>query len=217
MNEYRIMIVDDEPDILNLLEKGVKNIFTPSIQSVAPKIYNCSKIRGLPDLIRNVVKGDYNLIEATLDKSEKKLGLFEFLKQAVEPFGINDDLEIKAALRAGFVLHNNFKVMMQHNLSFDEALKNAKEALGLHIWGMEQDNEEIPQPTTITSLHLEDNQIAVLIDVFMPPIRERINNKFVKKTLSLPAWLAAKADEYGVNCSKIFQNALMEYLDTHKQ
>ena len=42
----------------------------------------------------------------------------------------------------------------------DMALKNAKEALGLHIWGMEQDNEEIPQPTTITSLHLEDNQIA---------------------------------------------------------
>ena len=113
--------------VLNLLEKGVKNIFTPSIQSVAPKIYNCSKIRGLPDLIRNVVKGDYNLIEATLDKSEKKLGLFEFLKQAVEPFGITDDLEIKAALRAGFVLHNNFKVMMQHNLGFDEALKNAKE------------------------------------------------------------------------------------------
>ena len=33
-----------------------------------------------------------------------------------------------------------------------------------------------------------------------------------KKTLSLPAWLAAKADEDGVNCSKIFQTALMEYL-----
>ena len=39
-----------------MLEKGVKNIFVPSIQSIAPKIYNCSKIRGLPDLIRNVVK-----------------------------------------------------------------------------------------------------------------------------------------------------------------
>jgi len=113
--------------VLNLIEKGVKNIFTPSIQSVAPKIYNCSKIRGLPDLIRNVVKGDYNLIEATLDKSEKNLGLFEFLKQAVEPFGISDEAQIRAALRAGFVLHNNFKVMMQHNLTFEEALKNAKE------------------------------------------------------------------------------------------
>ncbi len=59
--------------ILNLInKKGVKNIFVPSLQSIAPKIYNCSKIRGLPDLVRNVVKGDFNLVEATLDKSAKK-------------------------------------------------------------------------------------------------------------------------------------------------
>ncbi len=94
----------------------------------------------------------------------------------------------------------------------DMALKNAKEALGLHIWGMEQDGEDLPVPTAITALQLDKNQVPVLVDVFMPPIRERINSKFVKKTLSLPAWLAAKADEDGVNCSKIFQNALMEYL-----
>lgn len=94
----------------------------------------------------------------------------------------------------------------------DMALKNAKEALGLHLWGMEQDGDDIPASSPITSLSLEPNQVPVLIEVFMPPIRERINSKFVKKTLSLPAWLAAKADEDGVNCSKIFQNALMEYL-----
>jgi predicted RNase H-like HicB family nuclease len=94
----------------------------------------------------------------------------------------------------------------------DTAIKNAKEAMGLHIWGMEQDGEELPAPSPITSLTLERNQVPVLVDVFMPPVRERINSKFVKKTLSLPAWLAAKADEDGVNCSKIFQNALMEYL-----
>lgn len=92
------------------------------------------------------------------------------------------------------------------------ALKNAKEALGLHIWGMEQDGEELPEPSNITQLILEEGQVPVLINIFMPPIRERINSKFVKKTLSLPAWLAAKADEDGVNCSRIFQNALMEYL-----
>ena len=92
------------------------------------------------------------------------------------------------------------------------ALKNAQEAMGLHIWGMEQDNETLPEPSTITNLSLNTNQVPVLISVFMPPIRERINSKFVKKTLSLPAWLAAKADEDGVNCSRIFQNALMEYL-----
>lgn len=94
----------------------------------------------------------------------------------------------------------------------DMAIKNAKEALGLHLWGMEEDEEEIPVSTPITQLVLEKNQIPIVIEVFMPPVRERINSRFVKKTLSLPAWLAAKADEDGVNCSKIFQNALMDYL-----
>jgi predicted RNase H-like HicB family nuclease len=94
----------------------------------------------------------------------------------------------------------------------DMALKNAKEALGLHLWGMEQDGEQIPEPTSIKDLKLSKNQIPVLIEVFMPPIRERINSKFVKKTLSLPAWLASQAEQDGVNCSKLFQNALMEYL-----
>ena len=94
----------------------------------------------------------------------------------------------------------------------ESALRNAREALGLHIWGMEQDQETLPASTQITDITLAANQVPVLIEVFMPPIRERINSKFVKKTLSLPAWLAAKADEDGVNCSKLFQNALMEYL-----
>lgn len=94
----------------------------------------------------------------------------------------------------------------------DEAIKNAKEAMGLHLWSMEKDNDEIPVPTSITNIKLSSNEIPILIEVFMPPVRERINNRFVKKTLSLPAWLAAKADDSGVNCSKIFQNALMDYL-----
>ena len=64
------------------------------------------------------------------------------------------------------------------------ALQNAKEALGLHIWGMEQDGEELPYPTNITELSLEKGQIPALIDVFMPPLRERINSKFVKKRLN---------------------------------
>lgn len=95
----------------------------------------------------------------------------------------------------------------------DEAIKNAKEAMGLHLWSMEQDKEEIPVPTPINQIPLEPNDLPILIDVFMPSIREKVKNRFVKKTLSLPAWLAAEAEESGVNCSKIFQNALIEYLE----
>ena len=96
--------------------------------------------------------------------------------------------------------------------SMDEAFQNAREALGLHLWGMEQDGEEIPEPSSLSDIHCEPGDIPAAIDVFMPPFRDKLNNRFVKKTLSLPAWLADMADKDGVNCSKIFQNALMEYL-----
>lgn len=96
--------------------------------------------------------------------------------------------------------------------TMEEALKNAQEALGLHLWGLEQDNEEIPEPTPIQNIKLEKNQVPAVIEVFMPSFRDKLNNRFVKKTLSLPAWLADMADKDGVNCSKVFQNALIEYL-----
>jgi predicted RNase H-like HicB family nuclease len=42
--------------------------------------------------------------------------------------------------------------------STEEALKNAKEALELHLYGMEQDGDEIPEPTDIRNIKLEKNQ-----------------------------------------------------------
>lgn len=94
----------------------------------------------------------------------------------------------------------------------EEAIKNAKEALGLHLFGMEEDKKKIPESTSISKLKIEKNCLPVLIDVFMPSIRMAVKTSFVKKTLSLPAWLAALADEKKVNCSKIFQDALKVFL-----
>ncbi|GBF22978.1 hypothetical protein tpqmel_0382 [Candidatus Gastranaerophilus sp. (ex Termes propinquus)] len=111
--------------IINLVEKGAKCIFVPSIQSIAPKIYNCSKIRGLPDLIRNVVKQDFILLEATYDMSDN-VSFLDFLKETVRPW-IRDSKKIEAAEKAGQVVNNNFNVMMQHGLSYEDALKNATE------------------------------------------------------------------------------------------
>lgn len=112
--------------ILNLLDKGVEKIFVPSIQSIDHKIYNCSKIRGLPDLIKNVVKKDFTIIDATFDKSEKKQGLYEFLKEAVKPFGITDEKRIKQASKEGWKVFNNFKIMLNSGLPFEKALSFAK-------------------------------------------------------------------------------------------
>jgi len=111
--------------ILNLIAKGVKNIFVPSLQSIAPKIYNCSKIRGLPDLVRNVIKADVNIIEPTLDKSAKHQGLYEFLSEAVKPFGITSFDEIKKASKQGWKVYNNFLVMARSGMSYKKALNYA--------------------------------------------------------------------------------------------
>lgn len=59
--------------------------------------------------------------------------------------------------------------------STEEAVKNAREALGLHLWGMEKDGEEIPEATSVRSLQIKKNSIPLMVDVFMPPIRERLN------------------------------------------
>ena len=77
---------------------------------------------------------------------------------------------------------------------------------------MEKDNDLIPEPTDITALKYSDNEIPLLVEVFMPQIRERLNNKFVKKTLSIPQWLNAEAEHAGVNFSLILQNGLKDYL-----
>ena len=111
--------------VLNLIDKGVDKIFVPSIQSIAPKIYNCSKIRGLPDLVRNVVKKPFTMVEATLDKSEKNQGLYEYLAEIAKYYGISDKDVIKKASKAGWRCYNNFHIMSKSGMSYKKALNNA--------------------------------------------------------------------------------------------
>ena len=111
--------------VLNLLDKGVDTIFIPSIQSVAHKIYNCSKIRALPDLIRNVVKRDFRIVEATLDKSEKEQGLPEFLVDIAKEFGIKDVQRVRSAQDMGWKTFNNFQTMTRSGIHFEKALRAA--------------------------------------------------------------------------------------------
>ena len=95
----------------------------------------------------------------------------------------------------------------------EEATRDAKEALGLHLWGMEKDGDFIPEPTPIDSLALGKNEIPLLVEVFMPSVRARIETRFVKKTLSIPAYMNARAEEVGINFSQVLQEALSTKLD----
>lgn len=94
----------------------------------------------------------------------------------------------------------------------DEAFKNAREAMGLHLWSMEKDGDTIPEPSDIKGFKLGKGDVPAMIEVYMPAVRARIQKQFIKKTLSIPAWLNAAAEEKGVNFSSTLQNALIEQL-----
>jgi predicted RNase H-like HicB family nuclease len=98
--------------------------------------------------------------------------------------------------------------------STEDSARNARSALGMHLWGMERDGESIPEPSEFTSLALESGEIPLLVDVFMPPLRQRLNNRVVRKTLTIPQWLNAEAERVGVNFSLVLQNGLKELLRT---
>ena len=103
---------------------------------------------------------------------------------------------------------------VSHGANEIQAYHNAKEALTLHLYGMEQDNEPIPEPSRIRDMILDENEKSVLIDAFMPAFRAKQANKFIKKTLTIPAWLNIVAEKEGINFSQILQAALKEKLQT---
>jgi predicted RNase H-like HicB family nuclease len=96
--------------------------------------------------------------------------------------------------------------------SDEEAIRMAREALGLHLYSLETDGDPIPEATHLPDVALEPNQKAVLVDVYMPVIRASVVTVPVKKTLTIPAWLDAAAKQHNVNFSQVLQEALKERL-----
>lgn len=98
----------------------------------------------------------------------------------------------------------------------EEAVTMAKEALALHLYGLEKDQEVIPTATSSKEIELHANQTIVLIEVWMPPFRHEMENQSVKKTLTIPKWLDDTAKEHKVNYSHLLQDAIREHLGIYK-
>ena len=91
-----------------------------------------------------------------------------------------------------------------------DALVSARELLGLHMFGLEEDGEALPEPTPMQCLNVGHNERVALVDVYMPSVRMSLENRSVNRTVTLPAWLNAKAVEMGINFSQVLQEALKQ-------
>ena len=90
-----------------------------------------------------------------------------------------------------------------------EAYEMAVEALGLVLTGRAEEKEEIPKPTEVDQISV-DNGVLVIVEFDMMEYQRKHNSRAVKKTLSIPEWLNDAAIKAGVNFSQVLQEALME-------
>lgn len=99
--------------------------------------------------------------------------------------------------------------------TFEDAQKQAADALALHIYGMEKDGENLPKPSKSPVVEPEtaDGYFVAPVTVFPDMIKKELDNKKVKTNVTLPTWLKEAAEQHGVNYSRILETALIDYLN----
>ncbi len=99
--------------------------------------------------------------------------------------------------------------------TFEDAQREAADALGLHLYGMEKDGDPIPEPSKTPSVDsdTESGYFISPITVYPDMVRNELDNRRVKTNITLPAWLKDAAEQHGVNYSRILETALLDYLN----
>lgn len=93
-----------------------------------------------------------------------------------------------------------------------QAYEMAFEALGIALVGRKEEGAEIPKPTEVDQISVDDGTI-VIVEFDMLEYQKKHNSRAVKKTLSIPEWLNEEATAMGVNFSQVLQEALLSKLN----
>ena len=84
----------------------------------------------------------------------------------------------------------------------------AKDELGMTLALMERDGTPIPEP----SMNVVSEDLVTFILVNTLEYRKRFSEKPVRKTITIPEWLAIEADDREIDLSQTLQEALMRRL-----
>lgn len=96
--------------------------------------------------------------------------------------------------------------------SLDDAFQQAQKALAKALYQIEEEFQEIPKPTDLRNIVNPDGFISSYIGCDTELYRKSINQKAVKKTLTIPGWLDVIATRQQVNFSAILKEALIQHL-----
>lgn len=90
------------------------------------------------------------------------------------------------------------------------AIAMARDAIGVIGLDIEDDGDELPAPSAVVP-HKE-NEIVSLVDVDLTAYRRSMEQKTVRRNVSLPAWLNNAAEAANLNVSAVLQTALKQQL-----
>ena len=91
--------------------------------------------------------------------------------------------------------------------SLAETIENAKEALAGYCTVIVEQGRQLPEPSAVNDVPIEDDAFVSLVDAKPLPVK-----RAVKKTLSIPAWLNGRAEAAHAPYSAILQEGLEKYL-----
>ena len=109
--------------------------------------------------------------------------------------------------------------IMTEGFGVADAIEMARDAIGLSGITLEDMSEPIPLPRDINEIDLKKSEFASaeksyvsLVDVDFTKYRKKVDNKMVRKNVTIPNWLNKAAEKEKINVSKVLQEALMDRL-----
>ena len=99
---------------------------------------------------------------------------------------------------------------------FFDAIEMARDAIGLMGIDMEDDNEKIPDPSELSEIVKNNDDVVTLVDVDFDEYRRMNNMRTVRRNVTLPMWLDYEAEKSKINVSAVLQRALKAELKIKK-
>ena len=97
-------------------------------------------------------------------------------------------------------------------LTLAEGIEMANDVLCLTLYGLEEEGGEIPKASNVKEIETTQDEFVSLVACDTIEYRKFYDNRAVKKTLTIPAWLNTMAERQGVNFSMTLQTALKQEL-----
>ena len=106
-----------------------------------------------------------------------------------------------------FVRFPDLPSAMTQGYSLDDAIYMASDVLRIVIEDYFVRRERLPMPSEMEDILVEKDEFISFVRV------EVHNTKAVRKTVSLPQWMADKAEQQNISLSRVLQQALEERLN----